>query len=95
MAMPKTKYDFDAVDELQEVGFSQDQGRAMVRIFHEMQAAELATKADIADLRTDMASLELRLTDKMASMYTKLILWIIGTGLTCVGLGLTIFKLIR
>jgi len=59
MAMPKTKYDFDAVDELQKVGFSQDQGRAMVRIFHEMQTAELATKADLVEtretLRTEIA----------------------------------------
>ena len=97
MAMPKTKYDFDAVDELQEVGFSQDQGRAMVRIFHEMQTAELATKADLVEtretLRTEMA-------ERIAAAETKLIKWMIGTALGSVALvtailGIVIPQLIK
>ena len=97
MAMPKTKYDFDAVDELQKVGFSQDQGRAMVRIFHEMQTAELATKADLVEtretLRTEMA-------ERIAAAETKLIKWMIGTALGSVALvtailGIVIPQLIK
>ena len=108
MAMPKTKYDFDAVDELQKVGFSQDQGRAMVRIFHEMQTAELATKADLVEtrenLRTEIAetreSLRTEMAVRIAAAETKLIKWMIGTALGSVALvtailGIVIPQLIK
>jgi hypothetical protein len=37
--------DFEAGEELQAVGFSSEQGKALVRIIANMQTAQLTTKA--------------------------------------------------
>lgn len=119
MAMPKL--DFEAVEELQAVGFSPEQGKALVRIIANMQTAQLATKADlietreilrselaevknelrseIADvkneLRSEMAALELRLTEKMSALFTKVIIWLVGTAIASVSLMATIGQLVK
>ncbi|MBM3120280.1 MAG: hypothetical protein FJ006_12195 [Chloroflexi bacterium] len=145
------KLDFEAVEELQAVGFSSEQGKALVRIIANMQTAQLATKADLAGLRTELvetrevlrgeivavrtemrtemaelrtemrsemaelrtemaemratmttlatkdelASLELRLTEKMSAMFAKMIIWLVGIAIASVSLMAAIGQLMK
>ena len=133
--MAMAKLDFERVEDLQAVGFTTEQGRALVRLVADIQTAQLATKADLADLRTElvetretlrgeiaevrtelvetrealrgemsaleqrltekMANQELRLTEKMTAIQTKLIIWLIGTAIGIVALVATIFQLMK
>ena len=64
----------------------------------EMRAA-MATKDELAEtresLRAEMASLELRLTEKMSAMFTKVIIWLVGTAIASVTLMATIVQLLK
>lgn len=84
----------------------QEQGKALVRIIVGMQSAQAATKADlietrealrseIADLRNEMAALELRLTEKMSVMFTKMIIWLVGAVIASVSLVATIGQVLK
>jgi hypothetical protein len=42
-----------------------------------------------------MASLELRLTEKMSAMFTKVIIWLVGTAIASVTLMATIVQLLK
>ncbi len=126
--MPRTDFDFAA--DLQAAGASPEVSQAIVRVINEKFEAQLATKVDLANLRTELvetrevlrgeiaavraelkaevaqvrsematkeelAALELRLTDKIASIYTKTIIWLIGTALTSIGLVAAIGQLLK
>ena len=168
MAMPKM--DFDYVEDLKTAGASQELAQAILRVVSEKQVAQLATKADVAELRTElvetretlraeiaalranmatkdelaetrneisalranmatkeelaetmaeiaalrsnmatkdelaetretlraeMAALELRLTDKMSAMFTKVIIWLVGTSIASVSLMAAIVQLLK
>lgn len=77
-----------------------------MRIIVGMQSAQAATKADlietrealrseIADLRNEMAALELRLTEKMSVMFTKVIIWLVGAVIASVSLVATIGQVLK
>jgi len=100
------KMDFDYVEDLKTAGASHELAQAILRVVSEKQVAQLATKADVAELRTElvetrealrteMASLEMRLTEKMSAMYTKLILWLIGTAIAIVASATGIYQLMK
>ena len=104
MAVPKL--DFDIVKDLEDAGASQELAKAVVRAISEKQIANLATKADIVELRTElietrealrseMAALELRLTEKMSVMFTKVIIWLVGTAIASITLLATIGQLLK
>jgi len=61
--------------------------------------AIMATKDELAEtresLRAEMASLELRLTEKMSAMFTKVIIWLVGTAVASVTLIATIGQLLK
>ena len=61
--------------------------------------ATMATKDELAEtresLRAEMASLELRLTEKMSAMFTKVIIWLVGTAIASVTLMATIMQLLK
>jgi len=46
-------------------------------------------------LATEMAAVEVRLTDKIAAVESNLVLWIVGTRLSTVALITIIFKLMH
>jgi hypothetical protein len=84
---------------LQSVGFTQEQSKALVRIIAGLQSAHLATRADLVEtreaLRGEMASLELRLSEKMSAPFTKVIVWMVGTAIASVTLMATIGQLLK
>jgi len=66
------KLDFEAVEELQAVGFSSEQGKALVRIIANMQTAQLATKADLAGLRTELVETREVLRGEIVAVRTEM-----------------------
>lgn len=97
MAVPKL--DFDIVKDLEDAGASQELAKAVVRAISEKQTANLATKADLVELRgelkEELSALELRLTEKMAAMHTKVIIWLVGTAIASITLVATIGQLLK
>jgi hypothetical protein len=100
------KNDFDLAEDLQNAGASQDLSRAIIKVVAEKQVAQLATKSDLFELRaefvetrevlrSEMAVLGSRLTEKMAAMQNKLVLWLIGTGLGIVALIAGVLQLMK
>ncbi len=63
------------------------------------EMTQLATKNELVEtretLRKEMVETRETLRKEMMVVQNRLILWVIGTGLTCLGLGLTIFKLLK
>ncbi len=61
--------------------------------------AVMATKEELAEtrevLRSEMAALELRLTEKMATLHTKIIIWLVGTAIASVTLVAAIGQLLK
>jgi cell division protein FtsB len=61
--------------------------------------ATMATKDELAEtreaLRHEMTALELRLTEKMAAMHTKVIIWLVGTAIASVTLMATNGQLLK
>ena len=104
MAMPKL--DFDFVEDLKTAGASHELAQAILRVVSEKQVAQLATKADVADLRTElvetrevlrteMAGLRGEMAEKMAAIQTRLVIWMIGTALGIVALVAGILQLMK
>ena len=113
------KLDFEITRDLQAAGASQDLAEAVVRAISEKQIANLATKADLIDIRTELVenretlrselaeirscmattdelgALELRLTEKMSAMFTKMIIWLVGAVIASVTLMATIGQLLK
>ena len=55
----------------------------------------LATKADVADVRTDVAQLKGELGAAISGLETRIIKWIVATLLTSTGLAFTIAKFVH
>ena len=120
------KLDFDIVKDLEDAGASQELAKAVVRAISDKTISQLATKSDLAELRTElaeiranmatkdelaetrnelaetretlraeMAALELRLTEKMATMHTKVIMWLVGTAIASISLMAAIGQLLK
>lgn len=60
------------VEKLESGGFSAQQARAAAEAFADATSQELATKSDVAILRSDMEKMELRLTVKLGAMIVAL-----------------------
>jgi len=69
------KLDFDYVEDLKTAGASQELAQAILRVVSEKQVAQLATKADVAELRTELVetreTLRAEMTALRANMATK------------------------
>ncbi|MEO5373379.1 MAG: CCDC90 family protein [Alphaproteobacteria bacterium] len=52
-------------EKLEASGFTHTQAKAVAEAFADATSQELATKADIASLRSDMEKIELRLTNTL------------------------------
>jgi len=73
--------------------------RAAMATKEELAETRESLRAEISEvresLRAEMASLELRLTEKMSAMFTKVIIWLVGTAIASVTLMATIVQLLK
>ena len=71
MAVPKL--DFDIVKDLEDAGASQELAKAVVRAIADKTIAELATKGDVAALRTELIETREALRGEIADVRTELL----------------------
>lgn len=80
---------FDTLDyfeKLKNAGFTEEQAKVqveamqgVVRSYDEARRKELAAKGDIQDLRLEMKSMEMRLSEKIEANKHEILKWMIGT----------------
>ena len=58
------KLDFDIVKDLEDAGASPELAKAVVRAIADKTVAELATKSDVAGLRTELAEIRAAMATK-------------------------------
>ena len=75
---------------LTDAGLSREAAEAIVEGLNEADLSELATKADIADLRTEIAGVRGEIKDLRADLYSRL--WVMGLGI--VGLTVALLRLL-
>ena len=75
----------DAMRRLEDAGMERTQAEATVETIREAQS-ELATKADLAFVRSDLAAVESRLLSAMSELRADLYraLWIQGAGIVAI-----------
>ncbi|MCY3929348.1 MAG: DUF1640 domain-containing protein [Acidobacteria bacterium] len=83
-----------AARTLESAGMPADQAEAVVKTVTAAVTEGVATKADIAELRTDMADLRGDLRADIAAMETRLIRWAIGAALAAAGLAVAAVRLL-
>jgi hypothetical protein len=79
------------VKDLTAAGFSDAQAEALTSALRQVQQidlSDLATKADIADVRREMAT-----KAELAEMKAELIKWVVGVGFAQVAMILAVLKL--
>ena len=80
---------FDTLDyfeKLKNAGFAEEQAKVqveamqgVVRSYDEARRKELAAKGDIQDLRLEMKSMEMRLSEKIEANKHEILKWMVGT----------------
>ncbi len=80
---------FDTLDyfeKLKNAGFMEEQAKVqveamqgVVRSYDEARRKELAAKGDIQDLRLEMKSMEMRLSEKIEANKHEILKWMVGT----------------
>jgi len=80
---------FDTLDyfeKLKNAGFTEEQAKVrveamqgVVRSYDEARRKELAAKGDIQDLRLEMKSMEMRLSEKIEANKHEILKWMVGT----------------
>ncbi len=80
---------FDTLDyfeKLKNAGFTEEQAKVqveamqgVVRSYDEARRKELAAKGDIQDLRLEMKSMEMRLSEKIKANKHEILKWMVGT----------------
>jgi hypothetical protein len=85
-----------AILDLERAGFTREQVEALGRLLE----AQVATKLDLAALRSelqgDIARVELRLAETKAELRGEIrgvVMWVVGTALAQLGLLITVLKL--
>ena len=81
-----------AAHELEAAGIERPQAEAIVKTMRESGRADfasLATKVDIAEVRTEIADVR----TAIANLETRLVRWIVGTVLTTAGVTVGIVRL--
>jgi hypothetical protein len=75
-----------AILDLEKAGFSREQVKALAP-WHEarLDLSHLATKADLADVRTELAELRGDLRGEIAAAKFDTIRWVIGGGIVQIG----------
>ncbi len=83
---------FDTLDyfeKLKNAGFTEEQAKVqveamqgVVRSYDEARRKELAAKGDIQDLRLEMKSMEMRLSEKIEANKHEILKWMVGTMVT-------------
>ena len=79
---------FDTLDyfeKLKNAGFTEEQAKVqveamqgVVRSYDEARRKELAAKGDIQDLRLEMKSMEMRLSEKIEANKHEILKWMVG-----------------
>jgi len=80
---------FDTLDyfeKLKNAGFTEEQAKVqveamqgVVRSYDEARRKVLAAKGDIQDLRLEMKSMEMRLSEKIEANKHEILKWMVGT----------------
>ncbi len=80
---------FDTLDYFEKIknaGFTEEQAKVqveamqgVVRSYDEARRKELAAKGDIQDLRLEMKSMEMRLSEKIEANKHEILKWMVGT----------------
>jgi hypothetical protein len=84
------------VKDLTAAGFTDAQAEALTQALRQVQQidlSDLATKADLADLRSEMKLEFAEVRREMAEMKTELIKWVLGIGFAQVATILAVLKL--
>lgn len=84
------------VKDLTAAGFTDAQAEALTQALRQVQQidlSDLASKADIADLRKDLAILRAELETKMAEHKAEVIRWVFGISIAQAATMLAILKL--
>ena len=76
----------DYFEKLKNAGFTEEQAKVqveamqgVVRSYDEARRKELAAKGDIQDLRLEMKSMEMRLSEKIEANKHEILKWMVGT----------------
>ncbi|SUS07047.1 conserved hypothetical protein [Candidatus Defluviicoccus seviourii] len=83
--------------KLEAGGFTPQQAAAAAAAFAESLAdatADMATKADVADLRRDLREAELRLESKLEGVKAEILKWMFGAMAAQTGLIVALIKLL-
>lgn len=83
--------------KLEAGGFTPQQAAAAAEALRECLAdatADMATKADIADVRRDLREMELRLETKMEGVKAEILKWMFGAMAAQTGLIVALIKLL-
>jgi hypothetical protein len=84
------------VKNLTAAGFTDAQAEALTQALRQTQQidfSDLATKADLADLRNEMKVEFVNVRREMADVKTELIKWVVGMGFAQVAMILAVLKL--
>ena len=110
MAMPKLDFeiarDLQTAGASQELAEAVVRAISEQQTAHLATKADLietreVLRTEIAEIRASMATkdelaaLELRLTEKMSAMFTKVIIWLVGTAIASVSLMATVSQLMK
>jgi hypothetical protein len=86
----------EIVKDLKAAGFTDEQAEAVTRAVKQAQDVDLsnlATKTDLAELRTELAELRAGTKTDLAELRAELIKWVVGVGFAQVAMTLAVLRL--
>jgi hypothetical protein len=86
----------EIVKDLKAAGFTEEQAEAVTRAVKQAQdldLSNLATKTDLAELRTEFTELRAATKTDLAELRAELIKWVVGVGFAQVAMILAVLKL--
>ena len=86
----------EIVKDLKAAGFTDEQAEAVTRAVKQAQdidLSNLATKADLAELRTELYELRAATKTDLAELRADLIKWVVGVGFAQVAMILAVLRL--
>ena len=84
----------EAVLALKQAGFEESQAEAVVTTMGAALGGQVATKADLAEVRTAMETLRANIAEQFATLYKQLWLMAVGIVTLTVTLTVTLVKLL-
>ena len=86
----------ETVKDLKAAGFTDEQAEALTRALRrsqEIDLSNLATKADLAQVRTEIAESRIQTKADLAGLRAELIKWVVGVGFAQVATILAVLRL--